>query len=44
LIVPYIHKAAGVCGVSAGPFGGARMIQNLPVLWDLGLVTIFWDV
>jgi NAD(P)H-dependent FMN reductase len=24
----YIHKAAGVCGVSAGPFGGARMIQN----------------
>ncbi len=41
----YIHKAAGVCGVSAGPFGGARMIQNLlPVLRELGLVTIFWDV
>ena len=34
----YIHKAAGVCGVSAGPFGGARMIQNfLPVLRELGL-------
>src|SRR5882724_2080968 len=41
----YIHKATGVCGVSAGPFGGARMIQNfLPVLRELGLVTIFWDV
>lgn len=41
----YIHKAAGVCGVSAGPFGGARMIENLlPVLRELGLVTIFWDV
>ena len=24
----YIHKAAGICGVSAGPFGGARMIQS----------------
>lgn len=41
----YVHKAAGVCGVSAGPFGGARMIQNLlPVLRELGLVSIFWDV
>ena len=41
----YIHKAAGVVGVSAGPFGGARGIQDLlPVLRELGLVTIFWDV
>src|ERR1700745_225254 len=41
----YIHKSAGVCGVSAGPFGGARMIQNfLPVLRELGMVTIFSDV
>ncbi len=40
----YIHKAVGVCGVSAGPFGGARMIQSLlPVLRELGLVTIFTD-
>ena len=40
----YIHKAVGICGVSAGPFGGTRMIQNLlPVLRELGLVTIFWD-
>lgn len=41
----YVHKAAGVVGVSAGVFGGARVIQNLlPVLRELGLVTIFWDV
>ena len=41
----YIHKAVGVCGVSAGPFGGARVIENLlPVLRELGLVTIFNDV
>jgi NAD(P)H-dependent FMN reductase len=41
----YIHKAAGVVGVSAGPFGGTRAIENLlPVLRELGLVAIFWDV
>lgn len=41
----YIHKAVGVVGVSAGTFGGARGIQDLlPVLRELGLVTIFWDV
>ena len=41
----YVHKAAGVVGVSAGVFGGARVIQNLiPVLRELGLVAIFWDV
>jgi len=41
----YIHKAVGIVGVSGGPFGGSRGIQNLlPVLRELGLVTIFWDV
>ena len=41
----YIHKAVGIVGVSAGPFGGARGIQDLlPVMRELGLVTIFWDV
>jgi NAD(P)H-dependent FMN reductase len=41
----YVHKAVGVVGVSAGPFGGSRGIQDLlPVLRELGLVTIFWDV
>ena len=40
----YIHKAVGICGVSAGGFGGTRVIQALlPVLRELGLVTIFWD-
>jgi len=41
----YILKAVGIFGVSAGPFGGARVIENLlPVMRELGLVTIFWDV
>lgn len=41
----YIHKAVGIVGVSAGPFGGTRGIQDLlPVMRELGLVTIFWDV
>ena len=41
----YIHKAVGIAGVSAGPFGGTRGIQDLlPVLRELGLDTIFWDV
>jgi NAD(P)H-dependent FMN reductase len=41
----YIHKAVGVVGVSSGIFGGARVIENLlPVLRELGFVTVFWDV
>src|SRR5207244_13052984 len=41
----YIHKAVGICGVSVGLFGGARVIEGLlPVMRELGLVTIFWDV
>lgn len=41
----YIHKAVGIVGVSAGGFGGTRVIENLlPVMRELGLVTIFWDV
>jgi NAD(P)H-dependent FMN reductase len=40
----YIHKAVGIVGVSAGPWGGTRAIENLlPVMRELGLVTIFWD-
>ena len=34
----YILKAVGIVGVSAGPFGGTRVIQNLlPVMRELGL-------
>jgi NAD(P)H-dependent FMN reductase len=41
----YIHKPVGLCGVSSGPWGGTRAIENLlPVLRELGLVTIFWDL
>jgi len=41
----YIHKAVGICGVSAGALGGARVIESLlPVMRELGLVTIFEDV
>ena len=41
----YIHKAVGICGVSAGQFGGTRVIENLlPVMRELGLVTIFEDL
>ena len=41
----YIHKVVGICGVSAGPFGGARVIEQLlPVLRELGLIAIFEDV
>lgn len=41
----YNHKPVGVCGVSAGPFGGSRVIENLvPVLRELGLVVSGVDV
>jgi NAD(P)H-dependent FMN reductase len=41
----YVHKAVGIVGVSAGPWGGTRVIQSLlPVVRELGLVNIFWDV
>ena len=41
----YIHKAVGLIGVSSGPFAGIRVVQSLlPVMRELGLVTIFWDI
>lgn len=40
----YVHKPVGLVGVSAGPLGGARMIENLlPVLRGVGLVPIQRD-
>src|SRR5438128_6120036 len=40
----YIHKAVGICGVSVGLFGGARVIEGLlPVMRELGGVTVSWD-
>lgn len=41
----YIHKAVAICGVSAGPFGGARVIEQLVnVVRELGLVVTFTDL
>ena len=40
----YIHRAVGLCGVSAGAFGGTRAIQNLLPVMRLGLVTTFYDL
>jgi NAD(P)H-dependent FMN reductase len=41
----YIHKAVAICGVSAGLFGGARVIENLlPVVRELGLMATFTDL
>jgi NAD(P)H-dependent FMN reductase len=41
----YIHKAAGIVGVSSGPFGGTRVVQSLlPVLREVGLMTAFTDL
>src|SRR5207244_6719388 len=38
----YIHKAVGVCGVSAGGFGRGGMIENLvPGLRGLGVMRNF---
>src|SRR5262252_6342932 len=40
----YVHKAVAIAGVSAGPFGGARVIQNcLAPMRELGLATTFTD-
>jgi NAD(P)H-dependent FMN reductase len=41
----YIHKVVAICGVSAGPFGGSRVIENLvPVVRELGLAVTFTDL
>ncbi len=41
----YLHKVVGLCGVSAGPFGGTRVIESLlPVVRELGLIVTATDV
>lgn len=45
LLKEYIHKAAALVGVSAGPFGGTRVIESLlPVVRELGLAVTFTDL
>lgn len=39
------HKPVGICGVSSGPFGGARMIKSLqPIITQLGGVGMIHNV
>lgn len=41
----YIHKAVAIVGVSAGQFGGTRVIESLlPVVRELGLAVSFTDL
>jgi NAD(P)H-dependent FMN reductase len=45
LLKEYIHKCVGLVGVSAGPWGGTRVIEALvPVVRELGLIVTFTDL
>ena len=45
LLKEYIHKCVGLVGVSAGPWGGTRVIEALvPMVRELGLVVTFTDL
>lgn len=45
LLKEYIHKAVAFVGVSAGPWGGTRVIESLvPMVRELGLAVTFSDL
>jgi NAD(P)H-dependent FMN reductase len=45
LLREYIHKAVAFVGVSAGPWGGTRVIEAMvPVVRELGLAVTFSDL
>ena len=45
LLKEYIHKAVGIVGVSAGPWGGTRAVQAMvPLVRELGLTVTFTDL
>lgn len=45
LLKEYIHKPVGLVGVSAGSWGGTRVIEALlPVVRELGLAVTFTDI
>jgi len=45
LLPEYIHKAVALVGVSAGPWGGTRVIEAMiPMVRELGLVATFTDL
>lgn len=45
LLKEYIHKAVAFAGVSAGPWGGTRVIEAcVPMVRELGLAVTFTDL
>lgn len=45
LLREYVHKAVGFVGVSAGPWGGVRVIESMvPMARELGLAVTFTDL
>ena len=45
LLKEYIHKAVAFVGVSAGPWGGVRVIEAMvPMVRELGLAVTFTDL
>lgn len=45
LLKEYIHKAVAFVGVSAGPWGGTRVIEAcIPMVRELGLAATFTDL
>jgi NAD(P)H-dependent FMN reductase len=45
LLPEYIHKAVAFVGVSAGPWGGTRVIETMvPMVRELGLAVTFSDL
>lgn len=45
LLKEYIHKAVAFVGVSAGPWGGSRVIESMvPMVRELGLAVSFSDL
>lgn len=45
LLKEYIHKAVALVGVSAGPWGGTRVIESMvPMVRELGLAVTFSDL
>lgn len=45
LLREYVHKAVAIVGVSAGPWGGTRVVESLvPVVRELGLAVCFSDL
>lgn len=45
LLTEYVHKAVALVGVSAGPWGGTRVIEAcVPMVRELGLAVTFSDL